>query len=159
MKLRKLNLAAAAAFSLMTSAAFAQETPTAYFAFVDTSLKTSAPHEFVVGVTDPDVIKRMRNIINGESEREVHVEGKIILSRAAYNEEWPFHMDPKTVALFATEIEHCDATPFEIEDHLDLVGKDGPGGGFLKKFYWCSWTSRLVREVTYPGGYDADANK
>lgn len=156
MTFRSLMKLTAAAISIMSGAAYAQQVPTAYFAFIETHQKTRLPHEFVFAVTNPIVIQRLRDILDGTyQESDVHINGKIILSRADYNEEWPFHLDPNTVDTFNSSIEHCDADPFEIEDHLSLVGRsdpDDPDAGFLTDYYWCPYDSRLIREVKYPGG-------
>lgn len=154
---RSLMKLAAAAIAIMSGTAMAQRVPPVYFSFVSTHQKTHLPHEFVFGVTNPAVIAQLRDLLDGKiSNGETRVEGKIVKTRADYNEEWSFHLDPDTIQLFKVEIEHCDADPFEVEDNLALVGisdPDDPYSGFLTKNIWCPYTSRVMREVKYTPEY------
>jgi hypothetical protein len=121
---------------------------TAYFSFVSTIGIHTAPHEFVFGVTDPETIVRLRDIVKdagGDLPRNPRVGGQIVKGREAYNAEWPFHLEPATVRLTeGMDTEVCDATPFEIEDNLHEVG-----AAFLPGNRWCPWSMRMVREVAY----------
>lgn len=153
MTFRSLVKLAAAAIAIMSGTAIAQTVSPVYFSFISTHQKTHTPHEFVFGVTNPAVIAKLREILQENySGDELHIEGKIVTTRADYNEEWPFHFDPDTIQLFKNEIEHCDADPFEVEDNLALIGIEDPNdprGGFLVNHVWCPYTSRVVREVKY----------
>jgi hypothetical protein len=119
---------------------------TTYFSFVSTAGTRTAAHEFVFGVTDPATTERLRRIVHGAAEepgRQHRISGQIARGREAYNSEWPFHLVPSSVRLTeGVDTEVCDATPFEIEDNLHLVGQS-----FLPGNRWCPWSMRLVREV------------
>jgi hypothetical protein len=119
---------------------------TAYFSLVSTGGVRTAPHEFVFGVSDTDTIATLRDIVVNAGDippRNQRITGRIVTSRMDYNAEWPFHLVPSTVRLTeGLDTEACDATPFEIEDNLSLVG-----GAFLPGSRWCPWSMRLVREV------------
>lgn len=161
MKLRKLAVSAVAitlCAGAFHSAAHAQETH--YFAFVTSGpgdnpddtvgngKLTYAPHEFVIAVSKPSIVEQMQAIlIDNYVGRSVHVMGQIERGRKDYNQEWPYHLVPESIELFSNTTEVCDATSFQVEDHLDLV--DTPDSGFLPGGIWCPWTSRLVREVKY----------
>ncbi|WP_438028543.1 BP74-related protein [Sorangium sp. So ce233] len=110
----------------------------ARFAFTDQFRK-----EFIFEITDPAKIEEARNILSGKQQSKVHVHGRIVKSRASYNPDWSFHLDPATINFFEVAIEVCDAGIPYVEDHLDEAG-----GAFLPGCHWCPWTSRLTREVT-----------
>lgn len=136
-----LSLTVVSAFAADPDAA-TQKTP-AYFSFISTTPVTRDPQEFVIELTDPQMIAKARNIISGNEKEEVHVMGVIKKGRADYNELWPFHLAPNTIGFFGNATEVCDANPAYVEEHLDQVGV----GGFLPSSRWCPWASRLVREV------------
>lgn len=144
-----LTMAGAAALSV-SSVATAQET-TAYFSMIVTHKITREPHEFIFAVTNPDVINAMREQLSSSNPpAERHVIGVIETTRVEYNQPWPFHFRPETVALFRMQTEQCDADPFTVEDNLALVGSERNGKAFLKDHIWCPWDSRIVREVKAP---------
>jgi hypothetical protein len=64
-------------------------------------------------------------------------------TKATYNPDWSFHLDPATIGFFEFQVEVCDANVTYIEEHLDEVG-----GSLLARSFWCPWSSRLVAEVT-----------
>ncbi|GAB2563825.1 hypothetical protein GCM10027066_04010 [Dyella jejuensis] len=139
-------VAAIACLSPAYAATTAGQATVAYFSFVQTGMLTRMPHEFVFAVDDPVLVEQIRDVIaNSSASADVHIAGRIDIGREAYNEEWPFHLVPGTVHLFRNAPEVCHATPFEIEEHLAEVG-----GAFLPGNEWCSWNSRLVREVAVP---------
>ncbi|GAA2724979.1 hemopexin repeat-containing protein [Actinocorallia aurantiaca] len=113
----------------------------AYFAFRDISGK-----EFVFQLTDSGKIEHARKILKGEETQETHVMGRLRKTRASYNPNWSFHLDPDTIQFFAMAIEVCDANIQYVEDHLDEAC-----GAFLPGCHWCPWTSSLTREVTATG--------
>ncbi|QAU24304.1 hypothetical protein EO087_10125 [Dyella sp. M7H15-1] len=155
MKAKKMLLVALASAIAATSFSGITQAQTRYFSFVTPNATNSAstafgPHEFVVAVNNPVLADQIASIIEGNTWHgdPVHIEGKIVRGRVAYNEEYPFHLNPDSLKLFSNNIEHCSATAFEVEEHLDLVGV--PGSGFLQKGIWCPWDSRFVREIRYP---------
>ncbi|WP_423373298.1 hypothetical protein [Dyella nitratireducens] len=109
-----------------------------------------APHEFVIEVDDPVLAMKIENIINNKigPNDPVHLKGKVVRGRVAYNEEYAFHLDPKSIELISHTIEVCSATAFLVEEHLDRVGV--PVDEFLKDGEWCPWDARFVREIKYP---------
>ncbi|BDU20293.1 hypothetical protein [Dyella sp. GSA-30] len=115
---------------------------TRYFSFVTTGAPFREPHEFIFGTADPVLQDKIVSIINGTPAFEQRVKGRIVRGRAAYNEAWPFHLDPDSIELFGYSTELCDAVPMEIEEHLSEVG-----GSYLPGNEWCPWSMRLVREV------------
>ncbi|HUA79497.1 MAG TPA: hypothetical protein VL997_03935 [Dyella sp.] len=150
--IRKASVIAIVAASFST-AAYAQ---TRYFSFVTpnspnsggSDATTFAPHEFVIAVDNPSLANQISAIIeNNYIGRDFHVMGKVVRGRVPYNEEYPFHLDPTTISLFSNATEQCDATAFQVEEHLELVGV--PDGGFLNDGFWCPYSSRLVREISY----------
>lgn len=122
---------------------------TAYFSFVSTSGVRVAPHEFVFAVDDSATIAKLRDVVVNAGDippLNQRIIGRITTDRVDYNAEWPFHLIPSTVRLtLGNDTETCDATPFMIEDNLQLVGHD-----FLPNAIWCPWSMRLVREVAAP---------
>jgi hypothetical protein len=77
------------------------------------------------------------------SNPRTHVMGTIVLTRAPYNPEWSFYLDPPTISFFESAIEVCDANVTYVEEHLDEIG-----GSALPNRFWCPWSSRLAAEVT-----------
>jgi hypothetical protein len=111
----------------------------AYFAFVTVDEK-----EFVIQLTNDDLIAHARKLLSGEETSEPHVHGRIIKRAQPYNLEWSFHLDPDTIAFFEQAIEVCDANTTYVEDHLDEAC-----GAFLPGCHWCPWSSKLTREVVF----------
>lgn len=98
--------------------------------------------QFVIELTDESKIQEARNILNGTQKDKTHVLGQIRKTPAPYNSKWSYHLDPASISFFSMAIEVCDANMGYVEDHLDEAG-----GAFLPGFYWCPWTSRLVKEI------------
>jgi hypothetical protein len=98
---------------------------------------------FVIKLWDPATIAHARRIVSGEETGAIHVIGKVVDSRVAYNPEWAYHLDPSSIGFFENAVEVCDATIRYVEDHLIEVG-----GAFLPGSIWCPWTSTLVRELS-----------
>jgi hypothetical protein len=101
-----------------------------------------ASDQFVIELTDESKIQQARNILNGTQKDETHVIGRIIPRPAPYNSKWSYQLDPASIRFSSYGIEVCDANIRYVEDHLDEAG-----GAFLPGFYWCPWTSRLVKEI------------
>lgn len=158
MKAKKVVLIAlASVFGAMGSQAIAQE-QTRYFSFVTNNGPSSegadatafGPHEFVIAVNNEKWINQIEKILEYRVRpgEPVHILGKVVRGRVPYNEEYAFHLDPDSIELFFSQTEQCDATAFEVEEHLELAGV--PDSGFLHEGIWCPWSSRLVREIRYP---------
>ena len=111
----------------------------AYFAF------QTRPNEtpFTIKLTDPARIQEARDILSGKETDKTHVMGRIQKSKAPYNSNWEYQLDPSSIQFFAYAIEVCDASTQYTEDHLDEAG-----GAFLPGAYWCPWSSKLVKEVS-----------
>ena len=109
----------------------------AFFAFV-----TADEREFVIQLTNDDLIAHARKLLSGEETSKPHVHGKIIKGSQPYNPAWSFHLDPDTIAFFEQAIEVCDANTTYVEDHLEEVC-----GVVLPGCHWCPWSSKLTREV------------
>ncbi len=114
----------------------------AYFAFEQKSPKGELKH-FVFKLVDETRISEARAILLQSHPTKNHVQGKIVISRAPYNPEWSFHLDPATIGFFEMQIEVCDANVTYVEEHLDKIG-----GATLPHNFWCPWSSRLSAEVT-----------
>lgn len=117
----------------------APPSPEAYFVFTD------GKDTFIFKLTDPKKIQEARDILSGKQKGKVHVAGTVVTKPAPYNQPWGYHLNPDTISFFENSVEVCDATIRYVEDHLAEVG-----GAFLPKNWWCPWTSRLVKEVSYP---------
>jgi len=138
----------------LCSAAFSAAAQTRYFSFVtpDDGRTSISRHpaevgqvltEFVIAVDDPGTIRHILGILDGTYiGRAVHIKGRIVKDRADYNKNWSYHIDPASITLFDSEAEECDATAYEVEQNLDLVG-----GSFLPGGVWCPWSSKLMREL------------
>lgn len=115
-----------------------------YFSFVATGAPTINANEFIVEVRDPAIAERFTSmIINRELQPNVAFTGTIAAKRAPYNEAWPFHVVSETLEVGGPgNIEVCDASPIEIEDHLYQLG-----GSFLPGAHWCPWSLHISREV------------
>jgi uncharacterized protein (TIGR03437 family) len=113
----------------------------AYFVF------DSPPRKdlFVIKLTDPAKIQKARDIISEKEQSGRHVGGLIVKQPACYNAPWNYHLDPQSIEFFDNAIEVCDGAMGYIETHLDEVG-----GALLPGSRWCSWGSRLVREIPPP---------
>lgn len=156
MNAKKISLTALAlAVGIMGSSAIAQ---TRYFSFVTANhpqlgmdATTFGTHEFVIAA-DPILAKKIESIIKYEyfhiGLQDMHVQGRIVRGRVAYNEEYPFHLDPSSITLFRDGAKQCDATAFEVEDNIERVGV--PNSGFLADGHWCPQSSRFIREIVYP---------
>jgi uncharacterized protein (TIGR03437 family) len=125
-----------------STAAAAEE---AYFVF------DSPPRRdlFVVKLTDPVKIQKARDLISGRDQNARHVGGVIVKEPACYNSPWSYHLDPQSIEFFDSAMEVCDGAMGYIETHLDEVG-----GALLPGNRWCSWGSRLVREIPPPACKD-----
>jgi hypothetical protein len=150
--IRHACLAAIVAASFST-AAFAQ---TRYFSFITPNSPSSSggpattltPHEFVFAVNDPVIADQLLSILSNNSlGRTLFPIGKVVRGRVAYNEEYPFHLDPSTIQLVSNATEQCDATAFVVEENLERVGV--PNAGFLNDGYWCPYSARFVRELKF----------
>ncbi|MGH9934797.1 MAG: hypothetical protein ACREAM_01045, partial [Blastocatellia bacterium] len=117
----------------------------AYFVF------DSPPRKdlFVIKLTDPVKIQKARDILSGKEKDARHVSGLIVKQPACYNAPWSYHLDPQSIEFFSFAIEVCDGAMGYIESHLDEVG-----GALLPGNRWCSWGSRLVREIPPPACND-----
>lgn len=113
----------------------------AYFVF------DSPPRKdlFVIKLTDPAKIQKARDIISGKVTSGRHVGGLIVKEPVCYNAPWGYHLDPQSIEFFDNAVEVCDGAMGYIESHLDEVG-----GALLPGNRWCSWGSRLVREIPPP---------
>lgn len=115
----------------------------AYFAFEQAS-PTGEIKEFVFELTDEAKIAEARAILSAPDSSRVHVQGTVVRGRVPYNPAWSFHLDPDSIGFFEMQIEVCDANVTYVEEHLDEVG-----GSTLPKSFWCPWSSRLTREVSF----------
>ncbi len=113
----------------------------AYFVF------DSLPRKdlFVVKLTDPVKIQKARDLLSGRDQSGRHIGGVIVKEPACYNSPWSYHLDPQSIEFFDNAMEVCDGAMGYIESHLDEVG-----GALLPGNRWCSWGSRLVREIPPP---------
>jgi uncharacterized protein (TIGR03437 family) len=100
---------------------------------------------FVIKLTDPAKIQKARDIISGKVTNGRHVGGLIVKQPVCYNAPWNYHLDPQSIEFFDNAVEVCDGAMGYIETHLDEVG-----GALLPGNGWCSWGSRLVREIPPP---------
>ena len=87
-------------------------------------------------------IVHARRILKGEEKSRIHVNGKIIARPIAYNSDWSFHLDPKSIDFFELSIEGCDASMNFIEENLSDIGDSTLPGKF-----WCPWNSKIVEEL------------
>lgn len=115
---------------------------TAYFVFEQLSPAGEAAL-FVFKLTDPSKIAAARSILQGTERDKVHVQGTVVKTRAPYNPNWSFHLDPPSIAFFEIQIEVCDANITYVETNLDEIG-----GSTLPRSFWCPWSSRVSMEVT-----------
>ncbi|WP_375495144.1 hypothetical protein [uncultured Nostoc sp.] len=122
----------------LTSPASAATDTEAYFAF-----QTSPNDSFTIKLTDPNKIQKARDILSGKETNETHILGKIKKSKAPYNQNWDYQLDPSTIGFFSYAIEVCDASTPYLQDHLDEAG-----GAFLPGAIWCPWSSQLVKEIS-----------
>src|SRR5262245_23406897 len=104
---------------------------------------------FVIKLTDPAKIQKARDILSGNEKNARHVGGVIVKEPACYNGLWSYHLDPQSIEFFSLAVEVCDGAMGYIESHLDEVG-----GALLPGNRWCSWGSRLVREIPPPACND-----
>ncbi|KAL9547340.1 hypothetical protein PS6_007194 [Mucor atramentarius] len=89
--------------TLLTVAALAASlvsAETAYF-----TLQTFEEIDFVIELTDDAKIAEARRILSGEEKEKIHVMGRIIKKRQAYNPFWSYHLDPSTINFFDHTIE------------------------------------------------------
>lgn len=97
---------------------------------------------FIIELSDANKIAHARRIPSGEEAAAVHVQGRVVKSKAAYNRDWSFHLDPRSIEFFEVAIEVCDSTMQYVEEHLAEVE-----GALLPNGLWCPWSSKLVREL------------
>lgn len=134
---------------LMTSVPFAAQAQaqtkaeTVYFAMIDRR-PAVAQQEFIFGVTDPEMVRRIRELGLHNGGRDANViTGRVKRGREPYNPAWNFHIVPETVGSGAAGIIECDAAATTIEDHIDRIGVPG----LLPRFHWCPWGMKVIREV------------
>lgn len=112
----------------------------AYFEFTDTVDK------FIFQLNngkDDDEIAKARDILSGKVTDTIHVGGKIVKESVSYNPNWSFYLDPGSIYFFEGAIEVCDSSIRGVQDHLGEVG-----GSFLPGNFWCSWSSKMTREIS-----------
>lgn len=114
----------------------------AYFVF-EQEAPDKTVNRFVFKLEDAARIDEARSILAGNGGNKRSVQGIIVKSRAPYNPQWSYHLDPPTISFFEMAIELCDANITYVEEHLDEVG-----GSTLPRGHWCPWSSRLTAEVT-----------
>ncbi len=120
--------------------------PTGFAA--DAYFEVAAPPEqrtFVIRVATPAAIAAARAALAGDADSPKRVMGRVARAPAFYNQNWSYHLDPGSIAMFDVAAEVCDAAPSEVEAHLAEVG-----GAFLPGSTWCPWSSVLVRELEAP---------
>ncbi|EGG15978.1 DDHD domain-containing protein [Cavenderia fasciculata] len=100
---------------------------------------------FTIKLESSDTIREARSILTGKEKKRVHVMGKILINKVEYNTKYSFHYHPETIQFFEHTIEDCDATIDCVERHYKVTGTSS----LLPNHFWCPWSSKLVREVTY----------
>jgi hypothetical protein len=115
-----------------------------YFSFTDgkSTKRRGQLDTFIIRLDDPDKIQTARAILAGKEQATVHVMGRIISKKAAYNRDWSFYLAPYSISFFENAMEVCDASISYTEEHLDEVG-----GAFLPGNIWCPWSSLLMKEL------------
>ncbi len=108
----------------------------AYFEFTDGN------DNFIIKLTDPELITEARDILAGRETRRTHVMGTIVKAKASYNPRWSYYLEPSSIAFFSSAIEVCDAQISYVQKNLKSVG-----GSFLPDNTWCPWSSVLIEEV------------
>src|ERR1700720_2638958 len=93
----------------------------AYFVFEQSSPK-GEKRLFTFKLVDQPKIDEARSILRGQQPTKSHVQGTIVKSKAPYNPEWSFHLDPPSISFFEIQIEVCDANVTYVEEHLGDVG-------------------------------------
>lgn len=104
---------------------------------------------FVIALSDTSKIDTARKIAAGQITDAVHVNGKIVKSRALYNPKWSFHFSPQSITFitFAPTICGRGMSTSDIEQNLQLVGKPGSP---LAAGWWCPLGSHVQAELTNP---------
>ena len=102
------------------------------------------PETFVILLTDPEKIVIARAMLAGQQPMQ-HIMGRIVKQPAAYNLPWSYHLDPASITFFHSATELCDETIAFVESHLDEAC-----GEFLPGCIWCTWGSRLIKEMPPP---------
>jgi hypothetical protein len=120
------------------------ETMPAYFVFEQEDPKGTV-HEFVFAVNNELTIAEARRIIATPDSRNYRVKGTIVPEQVWYNPKWSFHLNPETIGFFEYHAEVCDANVTYVEEHLAELW-----GSALPNFFWCPWSSRLIRETSPP---------
>jgi hypothetical protein len=104
---------------------------------------------FVIALSDASKIDTARKIASGQITDAVHVNGRIIRSRASYNPKWSFHLSPRSITFitFAPTICGRGMSTSDVERNLQLVGKPGSP---LAAGLWCPLGSHVQAELTNP---------
>ncbi|WP_250501740.1 hypothetical protein [Caballeronia sp. AZ7_KS35] len=118
----------------------------AYFVFEQES-PDGKMKQFIFQLDNPTKIEEARRILRNGESLKVHVQGTIIPRPVAYNPDWSFHLDPKSIGFFEMQMEVCDANVTLVEKHLDEIG-----GSFLPRCFWCPWSSKLMAEINDTAG-------
>ncbi len=95
---------------------------------------------FVIKLRDKKRINEARTLIQKKRARSVM--GRIVKGKTSYNRRWSYYLKPTTVSFFDYAVEVCDASPVQLEKHLNQAGSS-----FLPSYRWCPWSSYLRREV------------
>jgi uncharacterized protein (TIGR03437 family) len=130
-------------FFLPLIAANAQASGPAYFTVHD--LDDGKDLTFVVRIDNPAVIDQARALLSLPLSERLPVQGIVVKAPVSYNAPWGFHFDPDSISFFETNIEVCDASAQEVENHLAEIG-----ASFLPGNHWCPWNSALLAEVPAP---------
>lgn len=101
---------------------------------------------FVILLENPELIQMATKIIAGQVTDQIHVSGRIVKGRIAYNGRWNFHLDPTSIRFFTFASTTCGRAMLtsDVQANLDLVGKPGSP---LATGYWCPWGSKVVAEL------------
>lgn len=113
----------------------------AYFVFEQISPKGEVL-QFIFQLRDAEKIIEARKILSGPSIGKFHVHGTILKEKAAYNPNWSFHLDPKSIGFFELQAEVCDANVSWVQEHLKEIGNST-----LPRNFWCPWSSKLIKEI------------
>src|SRR3989338_4337198 len=103
--------------------------------------KTNTHEKFIVLLVNPDTIQHARRLLEGSTQERQNIYGKIIKSRASYNPNWSYHLDPVSIHFADISIEQCSSTAADIEQRITQYGETG-----TIKDIWCPYPSMPTQE-------------
>jgi len=147
--LRCLSMIVFIILILMINTSSASDGNLRYFEFGISPYSSS--ENFIAATSESAVISLIEEqLALSEEKRNLHIHGAIASGNGGHNKNWSWHFVPDEWNLAEMSIELCDGISSHVEADLSYWLNT------VKSF--CSWRSRVLKEVELPSAGDIDGN-